>query len=149
MILRHPDGTKQYFTLTDISQDVTIDKNIVQLATSSLQSKLDQIIDLLPYGVFLVVLFLTPAITLLIVAIYSVATWLAAAIGRKNLSYKKSFQIGLHTATFAETAAFLQKLVFPDANLPSVYTLAFFGATLFALYSIKSTTRHTNHGKHT
>jgi hypothetical protein len=72
----------------------------------------------------------------MVVTFMSIVTYMASLVLRKNLNLKKSFQITLHTITFAQTAAFLQGLLL-TGNFPSLFNLAILGATLIAVYSLK------------
>lgn len=145
--IRQPDGSKESHSLSDIRERIIVDKNAVQLATSALQSTLDTLVMLSPLFVFLLSLLFLPLISMIMAAILSLFVWLAMAIANKGLSYTKSFQIGLHIYTFAQTVTLFSDLLFPKFHLSQLFSLAFFGSVAIVIWSLKplkSTPKPTN-----
>jgi len=137
LIVRQPNNTKQSFPLEDFSEPVIIDKNAIQLFTSSAQSYIDLAINYLPWIVFLVLALFQPLGALISLSLYSIFILVSASMMKKPLPYKKSYQLGLHLFTFAETVLFLQTHLFPHLNLSIFFPLAFFGASIIVLLSLK------------
>ena len=143
LIIRTPDSSrKEILTYSQLDlpqgQTVTLTKDLLTQATTRLQTFTDRLIAYSPLLVFIFLVLALPLGTAIGLLFNTLITWLAAHILNKGLSYKHSYQIGLHTATFALTATTLQRLLFPAVHLPGLHTIAFFGATLLALYSIKA-----------
>lgn len=137
VILRNPDGTKQSYPFESFSESITIDRNTIQLITSASQSYIDLVIRYLPFGLFLILAIFQTLGSLFSLLIYSMLTYVVSGLIRRQLTYKKAFQLGLHTITFAETVHFLQDHLFPSMDISMFFPVAFFGATFIALWSIK------------
>ena len=145
LIIRETDDTKQYFAYNTLyDEDLTIDKNSIQLITSAQMGQFEQIYPYLPIPFFLAIYISSTLITFVIALIFSLFTMLMSQIISKSLSYKKSLQIGLHAITFAETINFAHQNLFSDLNLPSFYGLAFFGVIFLALSKQESTAKKIN-----
>lgn len=91
----------------------------------------------LPLIFWLFMAVVNPIIVLGLLVLLSTMIWLATQFGKSRLTYRKSYQLGLHTITFAETVAFLQALLFVGLELPSVYTTAYFAASLLVLFNLR------------
>lgn len=136
-IVRSPDGRKQSYPVGYIEKPITLDRNAVGLLTSAAQSYIQTGFRFLPFVMFAFIAIFQPITTIIILLFYALFILISSNILRKNLSYKKSFQIGLHTITFAETVQFLQSTVFPNFDTSIFFPLAFFGASLIAVWSLK------------
>jgi hypothetical protein len=134
--IHQPDGTQQTIPLSEF-HDMTLDKNSLGLTTSVLSSTIAKFIDWSPFLVLLAALVGLTAGSLILLLILSLFTWTVSNILNKHLTYGKSYQLGLHTVTFAETVGLLQKLLFPDFPTARLFGIAFFGSTLFALWALK------------
>lgn len=133
----YPDGQAQTQLYQEFEADFSLDKDKVSTDLPVIQQTVDQIIRLLPLGVFIFNTTLVPLIIMAVLLAFAVFIQIAAQLSQLNISYKKCYQISLHTITFAETARFLQRVLFFDFPVPSIYILAFFGSTLFVIYSLK------------
>lgn len=138
LIFRRTDDSKQSFTYTQVfPNNFQFTHPIVTSEIDTLRTELDTLFSFLPAAFFAIMLMFAPLGAFLLVALYSMLTYTAAGIISRRLTYKKSLQIGLHTITFAETASLLQELLFTRTPMPSIYSLAFFGATLLVLLSFR------------
>lgn len=136
---QNPGGTTQSQPVSEvIDQDVTIERNGLQLLVSNVQSIIDNILRLAPIAVFLFGITIYPLLALLINLIYSVILYVLAMLRGIDLSFLKSYQLSLHILTFAETARFLKNVLFANQNVPSIYSLAFLGAIIIIVSSLRS-----------
>lgn len=138
LIFRLPDGTKQTLPLSDLgNEQITIERNTIQLATSAIQGRLDSLYKFTPLILFVLLSISFPVISLFSLLFLSLFTFFITKLLQKPLPYKKTYQIGLHTITFAEVVVFLENLLFPNIHFPQLFTIAFIGATILAVYSLK------------
>jgi len=138
LIVRQVDGTKQSVPLSDVEENITIDRNTIQLFTSSISSRIDSFFAYLPILFFIGFYLVSVFLALLSLLIYSLFTYIIANVLQKRISYKKSYQLGLHLITFAETVSFLQHLLTPQFSFSGLFSLAFFGAAALAVHSLPS-----------
>lgn len=141
IIIRTQEGSKETITFESLEladdEVLTLNKNIVNMSTSQLQTILDQIIAYSPIAVFLFTLVFMPVFAALGLLFNSLLTWLISSLMSKNLSYKQSYQIGLHTTTFVSTATLIKDILFPQVMFSALGTIAFLGSTIIALMAIK------------
>lgn len=142
IFVRKSDGSKESYPYAEFDSDFTITRDQVELAASVFQSTLDKIITYSPIIFFLGNLFFQPIIALLVLLIYSLFIWLTSSILNKSINYPKSFQIGLHLITFAETVVIIQSLLFPNFSYSQLFPIAFFAATALVLFSLHPVKMH-------
>jgi len=135
--LLYPDGRKQTTNYSDIEPNVTLTKSLVREQLPVIQAAIQEIFTVLPFVIFFINAVFTPLLMLGVLLILSGFVYLAIQFGKREISYKKVYQLSLHTITFAETAGFLQRVLFWKLNVPSIFMMAFFGATLLAIWNMK------------
>lgn len=140
LIVRQPDGTKQSLPYSEIEGDITINKAAISLFTSSLQSTLDTLIKYSPLIFGVATLILMPTIAALTLVFFSLFIWLSLNFSQRRFTYKKSYQIGLHLITFAETVILIQSLLFPSIHFPQLFSIAFFGSVILVIWAIRPQT---------
>lgn len=135
--IRFPDQEPYVQTYDQLDLNTVINRDIVVQSQSQIKSDVTSIIQLLPLAVWGFVTVLWAAFVLLYLVLLAALVYLVTQFGQTKLSFTKSYQLCLHTITFAETARFLQTLLFNSHSLPSIYTPAFFGASLLVLISLR------------
>jgi hypothetical protein len=137
-IANQPDGSKEEMSLSELKEeDLTIDRNFINMSTSALQTWIDRFWSYLPLFVFISLVLVLPISVAILLIFLSILTWMLGQILSKNLSYLKSYQIGLHTITFALTVGFLQNLLLPSLSPTKFLGLAFIGASTIILWTIR------------
>lgn len=139
LIIRETDGSKRSVPYSEMNTDLTINKSAISLLTSSAQSVIDRIVAFSPFFYWLAVLIFAPLVAILTLLIYSLILWVGINAGVGDFTYKKSYQLGLHLITFAETAYIAQNLLFPAISFPQLYSIAFFGASVFVMFQLRTT----------
>lgn len=145
IIVRQPDGLKQTIPLSNLDANLEINNSNLEENAQIALDVTTTLISALPYLLFLFLITIYPIIALLFLAFFSILTNAIAKILGKKLTYKKTFQIGLHTITFAETADFIHHLTTPNLNFPNFFTLAFLASTLIVILFNKKLTWPTKH----
>lgn len=138
LTLLYPDGQEQKVSYADLEiGNQTINQSTVESRIPEIKMLLKGLVQLSPFAVFLVSSIFTPIMMLGVLFLLSGLVYIATQISQLRLSYRQAYQLSLHTITFAETASFLQRILFWNFDLPSIFSLAFFGATFLALWSLR------------
>lgn len=126
------------FGYDQIGADLYLDKNRLSQIVPELKRAQAELLWYVPFVVALGVFGVYGAFVAAYLVLLTTVVYLINLIGARPLSFLKTYQLGLHAITFAQTASFLQYLLFRSYQLPSIFHWAFFGAMALGLYSINS-----------
>lgn len=137
--ITYPDTQDQVGTYQELEiSDFTIDRTTVINNLPTIKSEVSQVLPYTPLGIWFISSVILPIATFIMISITSTFIFIGILIAQFPLKWTQILQISLHTITFAQTAGFLQDLLFHHLNLPSIYFVAYFGATLLALWTVQA-----------
>jgi hypothetical protein len=119
----------------DISQ-LVINKEFLAAQEPMVENFANQLIKIAPWFIFLTVLIWYPISRLVYLLVMTILTFALANMFGRKLKYGQMYKVGLHTVTIADGVTKLQFLLYPII-LPGLFTLAFLGTTLIAIFAIK------------
>lgn len=130
------DAVKMYSL--DSSMDVTINRALVSSAVQKITPYIKYVVPATVTVIFLFFLICMPGYYQFYLMFFALLFWILSRISRLDISYFKSYQLGMHMCTITATAFGLLGLAGLDPHIPFSQTIILLVFSFFVLRSMKN-----------